>query len=79
LANCCYRRKFKADLENVAQRVKSVLEELGRDENEISNEEIEAFCKHAGFLKVIHYRSLEDEYTSPRIKFIRIPLKACMD
>ena len=75
LANCSYRRKFKADLENVAQRVKRVLKELGRDENEISLDEIEAFCKHAGFLKVIRYRSLDEEYTSPRTKFIRIPTK----
>ena len=75
MANSSYRRKFKADLENVAQRVKNVLRELGRDENEISHDEIEAFCKNAGYLKVVRYRSLEEEYTSPRIKFIRTHIK----
>jgi len=75
VTNRSYRRKFKADVGNVAQRIKGVLRELGRDEGEISDEEIETFCKHAGFLKVIRYRSLEEEYTSPRVKFIRIPIR----
>jgi hypothetical protein len=44
---------------------------LGRDEGEIGQDEIEAFCKHAGYLKVLRYRSLEEEYSSPRTKFIR--------
>jgi len=35
-------------------------------------EEIEAFCKHAGYLNVTRFRSLEEEYSSPRIKFIRM-------
>ena len=69
--DCSYRRKFRADLENMSVRVKSVLRELGRDEGEISRDEIEAFCKHAGYLKLFRYRSLEEEYSSPRIKFIR--------
>jgi NEDD8-activating enzyme E1 regulatory subunit len=52
-----------------------VLGELGRGEPEISRDEIESFCKNAGYLKVICYRSIHDEHTSPRIKFIRlIPL-----
>lgn len=72
-AKASYRRKFKADLESVASRVKSVLHELGRDEAEISRDEIEAFCKNAGYLKVIRYRSLEEEYSSPKTKFIRSP------
>jgi NEDD8-activating enzyme E1 regulatory subunit len=67
-----YRRKFKADLENITQRVKIILKELGREEGEIGQDEIEAFCKHAGYLKVIRYRSLEEEYSSPRVKFIRM-------
>ena len=49
--------------------------ELGRDEEEISQDEIEAFCKHAGYLKVLRYRSLEEEYSSPKIKFVRYSLK----
>jgi len=35
-------------------------------------EEIEVFCKHAGYLKVNRFRPLEEEYSSPRIKFIRM-------
>ena len=67
-----YRRKFKLDLEHVSNRVQRILHDLGRDVKEISLDEIEAFCKHAGYLKVIRFRSLEEEYTSPQIKFIRI-------
>ena len=33
--------------------------------------EIETFCKHAGHLRVNRFRSLEEEYFSPRTKFIR--------
>jgi NEDD8-activating enzyme E1 regulatory subunit len=72
--DCSYRRKFKADLEDISNRVKVVLRELGRDEAEISQDEIETFCKHAGYLKVIRYRSLEEEYSSPHVKFIRMTL-----
>ena len=71
LINYSYRRKFRADLENMSHRVKVILKELGREQGEISQDEIEAFCKHAGYLKVMRYRSLEEEYISARIKFIR--------
>jgi hypothetical protein len=59
------------DLEDVAARVRNVLQLLHRDEKEISMGEIEAFCRHAGYLKVFRFRSLEEEYSSPRTKFIR--------
>lgn len=72
-ADNSYRRKFKADLQNVTERVCRMLNQLGRDGNEISSDEIESFVKNAGYLKVIRYRSLEDEYSSPKTKFIRNP------
>lgn len=56
----------------MSNRVKVVLRELGRDEGEIGQDEIEAFCKNAGYLKVMRFRSLEEEYSSPRVKYIRI-------
>src|SRR2546430_2372045 len=71
-ADNSYRRKFKADLQNVTERVDRKLSQLGRDVNEISSDEIESFVKHAGCLKVIRYRSLEEEYSSPKTKYIRI-------
>ena len=55
----------------MSQRAKTILRGLERDEREISQDEIEAFCKNAGYLKLIRYRSLEQEYSTPRIKFIR--------
>ena len=77
-ANRSYRRKFKADLQNVTERVQRTLSELGRDVNEITADEIESFVKHAGYLKVIRYRSLEEEYTSPKTKFLRTFLHSPM-
>jgi hypothetical protein len=50
--------------------VQRTLEQLGRDIHSISHDDIELFVKHAGFLKVIRYRSLEEEYTSPKTKFL---------
>jgi hypothetical protein len=72
-ADNSYRRKFKADLQNVTERVCRMLSQLGRDGDEISSDEIESFVKNAGYLKVIRYRSLEEEYSSPKTKFIRNP------
>jgi hypothetical protein len=43
---------------------------LGLAPGSIASEEIETFCKYSAFLKVIRYRSLEDEYTLPKTKQI---------
>ena len=55
----------------MTERVQRTLSELGRDVDEISADEIESFVKLAGYLKVIRFRPLEEEYTSPKLKFIR--------
>ncbi|GJJ75122.1 NEDD8-activating enzyme E1 regulatory subunit [Entomortierella parvispora] len=65
-----YKGKAKQDVEDVTKNVNSILERLGRAAESITSQEIESFCKFSAFLKVICYRSLEDEYQHPKTKQI---------
>lgn len=65
-----YKTKAKQDVQEVSKLVDTVLESLGLAPGSIPSEEIETFCKYSAFLKVIRYRSLEDEYTQPKTKQI---------
>jgi len=59
-----YKAKARADLGQVMDFVKSILTSLQRSENEITEAEVETFCKHAGYAKLVRGRSLQQEYTS---------------
>ncbi|KAF9104495.1 NEDD8-activating enzyme E1 regulatory subunit [Mortierella sp. AM989] len=65
-----YKNKAKQDVQEVSKIVESLLESLGLAPGSISFQEIESFCKYSAFLKVIRYRSLEDEYNQPKTKEI---------
>ncbi|KAF9924370.1 NEDD8-activating enzyme E1 regulatory subunit [Linnemannia zychae] len=65
-----YKTKAKQDVKEVSKQVDAVLESLGLASGLIDPEEIETFCKYSAFLKVIRYRSLEDEYNQPKTKQI---------
>ncbi|KAG0378282.1 NEDD8-activating enzyme E1 regulatory subunit [Mortierella sp. AD032] len=65
-----YKTKAKQDVQEVSKLVDTVLESVGLAPGSIAPEEIETFCKYSAFLKVIRYRSLEDEYTQPKTKQI---------
>ncbi|KAK6356117.1 hypothetical protein TWF718_000492 [Orbilia javanica] len=66
-----YKSKARADLAIVVNIVRSLLAELGRDSEEIAESEVETFCKHAGYAKLIRGRSLSEEYEkSPRAQAI---------
>ncbi|KAJ2962023.1 hypothetical protein NQZ79_g2820 [Umbelopsis isabellina] len=56
-----YRQKALQDLEAVKARVQSLLTKSGLLPDAIDAREVEEFCKHAQYVKVIRYRSLEDE------------------
>jgi amyloid beta precursor protein binding protein 1 len=58
---CSYRQKALQDLKDVKARVQGLLTKVGLLPDAIDAREIEEFCKHAGYVKVIRYRSLEDE------------------
>jgi NEDD8-activating enzyme E1 regulatory subunit len=62
-----YRQKAKEDVSAVRVRVHDVLNSVGRPADSISDDEIDSFCKHASFIQVIRYRSLQEEYiTEPK-------------
>ncbi|CAG8506643.1 7372_t:CDS:10 [Diversispora eburnea] len=59
-----YRQKAKEDAAAVRARVNDILISIGRTTDFIQDEEINSFCKHAAYIKVIRYRSLQEEYIS---------------
>ncbi|KAG0357502.1 NEDD8-activating enzyme E1 regulatory subunit-like protein [Gamsiella multidivaricata] len=65
-----YKTKAKQDVQEVSRIVESLLESLGLAPGSISLQEIESFCKYSAFLKVIRYRSLEEEYHQSKTKQI---------
>ncbi|KAF3905068.1 hypothetical protein AA313_de0208398 [Arthrobotrys entomopaga] len=66
-----FKSKARADLAQVLEIVKSLLKELEKEEGSISEDEVETFCKHAGYIKLIRGRSLKEEYeSSPNAKKI---------
>ncbi|CAH9121171.1 unnamed protein product [Cuscuta epithymum] len=60
-----YQAKAEADFLAVEQRVRDILQRIGRDPSSISKETIKSFCKNARKLEVCRYRSLEEEFRSP--------------
>ncbi|RVD84036.1 uncharacterized protein DFL_005804 [Arthrobotrys flagrans] len=66
-----YKTKARADLAVVFGIVRGLLTGLGRDGGEVEESEVETFCKHAGYVKLIRGRSLNEEYEkSPRAQVI---------
>ncbi|KAF8988422.1 NEDD8-activating enzyme E1 regulatory subunit [Haplosporangium bisporale] len=65
-----YKTKAKQDVQEVLNRVRSLLEKLGLTSDTIAVQEVEIFCKFSAFLKVIRYRSIADEYQNPKTKEI---------
>ncbi len=62
-----YRQKAKEDISAVRARVHDILTSIGRPVGSIPDDEIDSFCKHAAFIQVIRYRSLQEEYiTDPK-------------
>jgi amyloid beta precursor protein binding protein 1 len=62
----CYRDKAVADAAAVAAHAKSVLRKLGRDENEVSAEEVRRACRHARHVRVVRFKSLAEEWHGAR-------------
>ncbi|RAL41829.1 hypothetical protein DM860_009011 [Cuscuta australis] len=60
-----YHAKAEADFLAVDQRVRDILQRVGRDPSSISKATIKSFCKNARKLEVCRYRSLEEEFSSP--------------
>ncbi|KAJ3192481.1 NEDD8-activating enzyme E1 regulatory subunit [Irineochytrium annulatum] len=62
-----YRRKAREDYNHVKTHVSALLSSVNRPQDSIPSDEIERFCKNAAHLRLLRYRSLEEEHaTSPR-------------
>ncbi|KAF9183067.1 NEDD8-activating enzyme E1 regulatory subunit [Haplosporangium sp. Z 767] len=61
-----YKAKAKRDVQEISKIVDTLLESLGLASGSISLQEIESFCKYSAFLKVVRYRSIEQEYHQPK-------------
>lgn len=70
IASVSYKTKAKHDVQEVSKIVEHLLESLGLASGSISLQEIESFCKYSAFLKVIRYRSLDQEYNQHRVQQI---------
>ncbi|CAN8285303.1 unnamed protein product [Cochlearia groenlandica] len=62
-----YHAKAEADCLTMEQRVKNILDKLGRDTSSISKTTIKSFCKNARKLKVCRFRMIENEFRDPSV------------
>jgi len=60
-----YIQKSNQDLEIIRNYVKQTLEKFGKPATDITNEYIKLFCKNCLVLRVIRYRTLEEELVNP--------------
>jgi len=66
-----YRQKALEDLNAVSAKVQDILTSVGLLPDAIDAKEIEEFCKQAAHVKVIRYRTLEQEFvTAPKTQDI---------
>jgi len=63
-----YVNKSTQDMEHVKKYVKHTLQHFGKSGNEISDQSIKLFCRNSLLLKVIKYRTLEDELNHPLVE-----------
>lgn len=61
-----YHRQSQRDVTHLKAHLMRHLSEAGRPSDCVTDEEIATFAKHAGYIKVITYRSHEDEIVAPR-------------
>ena len=65
-----YRKKFQEDFYEIRNKVNSTLERINRPINSISDEQITTMIKNAKSLRVIRYRTLEEEINQPNTQLI---------
>ncbi|OUM57555.1 hypothetical protein PIROE2DRAFT_48628 [Piromyces sp. E2] len=66
-----YRKKFQEDFCEIREKVNTTLAQINRPINSISDDQIITMIKNASSLRVIRYRTLEDEFVNqPNIPLI---------
>ncbi|KAG4302789.1 hypothetical protein PCK1_000949 [Pneumocystis canis] len=66
-----YEQKAQEDFECVRQHVQNILISMKQSISRISDEKIRIFCKQSKYIKVMYYRSLEQEYKYPNLELIK--------
>ncbi|GAO49423.1 hypothetical protein G7K_3573-t1 [Saitoella complicata NRRL Y-17804] len=75
-----YRKKAAEDVTAVTAHVREHLKAVGRPVDSISADDTASFCKHAAWIKVMRYRSIEEEYaSSPKTEKIASALQDSED
>lgn len=59
-----YKEKAEEDLHLIYARVQEILQKLGKSATSITEKDVRVFCKNAHCLRVLHGRSLKDEYNA---------------
>lgn len=72
-----YREKAMQDAAVVAKHIESHLQAVGKPAESISEQDIKLFCKSAAFLRVLHCRSLSEEYSVETVN--KDEITSCMD
>ncbi|KAF3686539.1 NEDD8-activating enzyme E1 regulatory subunit APP-BP1 Amyloid protein-binding protein 1 [Channa argus] len=72
-----YRKKAMQDAAAVSKHVECLLKSVGKPPESISEQDIKLFCKNASFLRVVHCRSLAEEYSVDSVN--KDEITSCMD
>lgn len=60
-----YQSRAQQDKEAIKNHLNQILLSLGKSCNYISEEEVSLFCRNSAFLRVLKYRSIEEELENP--------------
>ncbi|KAM3876792.1 NEDD8-activating enzyme E1 regulatory subunit [Diretmus argenteus] len=72
-----YRDKAMQDVAAVFKHVECLLQSIGKPPESISEKDIKLFCKNVSFLRVVHCRSLAEEYSVDSVN--KDEITSCMD
>lgn len=70
-----YQAQAREDVEVVASHLSQLLVSIGKPSNSIPESDIKQFCRNSAFLRIVRYRSLEEEYETPNPDEIRMHLE----
>jgi len=60
-----YRRKARNDINSVRNHLNNLLKQHGRAPESIPDYDVKEFCKNACYIRALHFRSIQQEHTSP--------------
>ena len=62
-----YQTQARLDMEAVAAHTSALLISIGKSSSAISMDTIKQFCRNSAFLKIVRYRSLDEEHRKPNL------------